>query len=253
MTFSNLFLLGITKTSRYFEPRFSLKRCILLFLKVSSYKLIGIGKAIRIFTFAKSVNLLLQFRVCFSGHRGGVIGRIRLSVSTVNRTYELSGITHVTPFRKYGKHSTGPSTYGPWARTYSKLFSCKPVLTVCGYGAQSNEICTYGRVSRGTIPRVRRYGLLYLRTVEYDHWACLPVCKYTNPDLRFLGEWPTWHLSIGTENIPIAPVLRDREPVYAESFTPANPSLQFVVTKFSRIRHVFTEWCQVGHLRKFIP
>ena len=95
-------------------------------------------------------------------------GRIRLSVSTINRTYELSGITHVTPFRKYGKHSTGPSTYGPWARTYSKLFSCKPVLTVCSYGAQSNEICTYGRVSRGTIPRVRRYGLLYLRTVEYD-------------------------------------------------------------------------------------
>ena len=104
-------------------------------------------------------------------------GRIRLSVSTVNRTYELSGITHVTPFRKYGKHSTGPSTYGPWARTYSKLFSCKPVLTVCSYGAQSNEICTYGRVSGGTIPRVRRYGLLYLRTVEYDHcskypWLC---------------------------------------------------------------------------------
>ena len=97
-------------------------------------------------------------------------GRIRLSVSTVNRTYELSGITHVTPFREYGKHSTGSSTYGPWSRTYSKLFSCKPVLTVCSYGAQSNEICTYGSVSRGTIPRVRRYGLLYLRTVEYDHW-----------------------------------------------------------------------------------
>ena len=99
-----------------------------------------------------------------------VIGRIRLSVSTVNRTYELSRITHVTPFRKYGKHSTGPSTYGPWTRTYSKLFSCKPLLMVCSNGAQSNEICTYGRVSRGTIPRVRRYGLLYLRTVEYDHY-----------------------------------------------------------------------------------
>ena len=25
--------------------------------------------------------------------------------------------------RKYGKHSTGPSTYGPWVRTCSKLFS----------------------------------------------------------------------------------------------------------------------------------
>ena len=99
-----------------------------------------------------------------------VNGRIRLSVSTVNRTYELSGITHVTSFRKYGKHSTGPSTYGPCVRTYSKLFSCKSVLTVCSYRAQSNEIHTYGRVSRGSIPRVRRYGLLYLRTVEYDQW-----------------------------------------------------------------------------------
>ena len=52
------------------------------------------------------------------------IGRIQISVSTVNRSYELSGITHVTPFRKYRKHSTGPSTYGPWVHTYSKLFSC---------------------------------------------------------------------------------------------------------------------------------
>ena len=86
-------------------------------------------------------------------------GRIRLSISTVNCTYELSGITHVTPFRKYGKHSTGSSTYGPWVRTYSKLFSCKSVLTVCSYRAHSNKICMYGRVSRGSLPRVRRNGL----------------------------------------------------------------------------------------------
>ena len=104
-----------------------------------------------------------------------LFGRIRLSVSTVNHTYELSGITHVTPFRKYGKHSTGPSTYGPWVRTYSKLFSCKSVLTVCSYRAQSNEICTYGRVSRGSLPRVCRYGLLYLWTVEYDLCLALNV------------------------------------------------------------------------------
>ena len=84
------------------------------------------------------------------------IGRIRLSVSTVNHTYELSGITHVTSFCKYGKHSTGPSTYRPWVRTYGKLFSCKSVLTVSNYRAQSNEIHTYGRVSRGSLPRVRR-------------------------------------------------------------------------------------------------
>ena len=96
------------------------------------------------------------------------IGRIRLSVSTINHTYELSGITHVTPFRKYRKRLIGPSTYEAWVRTYSKLFFCKSVLTVCSYRAQSNLICTYRRVSRGSLPRVRRYGLLYLRTVEYD-------------------------------------------------------------------------------------
>ena len=109
-----------------------------------------------------------------------VIGRIRLSVSTVNRTYELSGITHVTLFPKYGKHSTGPSTYGPWVRTYSKSFSCKPVLTVCSYRAQSNEIFTYGEVSRGSVPRVRRYGLLYLRAVEYDHYQTDPSLTITS-------------------------------------------------------------------------
>ena len=124
-------------------------------------------------------------------------GRIRLSVSTVNRTYELSGKTHVTPFRKYGKHSTGPSTYGPWARTYSKLFSCKPVLTVYSYGAQSNEICTYGRVSRGTIPIVRRYGLLYLRTVEYDQWRTIGCFRWWHIDvlsfkLRMARSWPAF-------------------------------------------------------------
>ena len=97
------------------------------------------------------------------------IGCIWLSVITVNCTCQLSGITHVTPFCKYGKHSTGPSTYRPWVRTYSKLFSCKSSLTVCSYRALSNEICTYGRVSLGLYPRVCRCGLLYLRTVEYDH------------------------------------------------------------------------------------
>ena len=96
-------------------------------------------------------------------------GCIRLTVSTLNRTYELSGITHLTSFRRYGKHSTETSTYGPWVRTYSKLFSCKSVLTVWRYRAQSNEIHTYWKVSRGSLPRVRMYGLPYLRAVECDH------------------------------------------------------------------------------------
>ena len=103
--------------------------------------------------------------------------------SSVNRTYELSGITHMTPFHKYGTHSTGPSTYRRWVRTYNKLSSCKSVLMVRSYRAQSNEICTHERVSRGSLPRVRRYGLLYLRTVEYDQWlmagvSCVKLPSY---------------------------------------------------------------------------
>ena len=85
-----------------------------------------------------------------------IIGHIWLSGSTVNHTHELSGINHVTLFRKYGKHSTGSITYGPWARTYRKLFSCKSVLMVCSYRAQSNEMCMHERVSRGSLPWVRR-------------------------------------------------------------------------------------------------
>ena len=100
------------------------------------------------------------------------IGRIRLSISMVSRIYELSGITHVTPFREYGKRSTGPSTYGPLARTYSKLFSFKTVLTV------EWNLYVYGRVSRGSLPRVRRYSLLYLRTVEYVLWESIDWTHY---------------------------------------------------------------------------
>ena len=117
-----------------------------------------------------------------------VIGRIRLSVSTVNRNFELSGLTQVTPFRKYGKHSTGSSTYGPRVRTYTKLFSCKSVLTVCSYRAQSNEFCTYGRVSRGSLPRVRRYDLLYLRPVEYDQ--CVFQSESLPPPYGSCGDTP---------------------------------------------------------------
>ena len=41
------------------------------------------------------------------------IGRIRLSVSTASRTYELSEETHVTPIPSYIFHSTGLCNYKP--------------------------------------------------------------------------------------------------------------------------------------------
>ena len=96
------------------------------------------------------------------------IGRIRLSVSTASRTYELSDETHVTPFCTYRFHSTGLCNYKPYERTYRRIACCRYGLTARKYWAQSNVFRTYGRVSRGLFLRVRRYGLLYLRTVEYD-------------------------------------------------------------------------------------
>ena len=109
---------------------------------------------------------------------------IGLSVRTVNRTYEISWITHVTPFHRYGKHSTGPSNKLLMDNESILTANCSAVnyiLTGCSYGAQSNEIYTYERVSRGSLTRVRGYSLLYLLTVEYDHWlgqTCFVIPKW---------------------------------------------------------------------------
>ena len=74
------------------------------------------------------------------------IGRIRMSISTVNRIYELSVITHVTLLHKYRQqHSTGPSIYRPWVHTCSKLFCRKSVLTICSYKpSRMKSVCTEG-------------------------------------------------------------------------------------------------------------
>ena len=122
---------------------------------------------------------------------------------------------HVTAFRKNGKHSTGPSTYGPWVRTYSKWISLKSVLTVCSYKAQSNEICTYRRVSRGSLPRVRRYDLLYLRTVEYDKYIInepsADICRIIAHSKR--GETsPRQYLTLLLFEIKLAAIISSIHP-----------------------------------------
>ena len=63
-------------------------------------------------------------------------GRFRLSTSTViviiKRAHELSGVTHVTPFRTYGYHPTGLCYYKLEERTYWNK-------TCCGCGRISEE------------------------------------------------------------------------------------------------------------------
>ena len=102
-------------------------------------------------------------------------GRIHLSVSTVNRTYEFSGGTQMTHFFRYGKHSIGPSTYGLWVRSYSMSSCNEPILVVSSYKGPSNAMCTYG-----TLARIRKYGLLYLRIVEYDNAYLRIAWSYTS-------------------------------------------------------------------------
>ena len=48
----------------------------------------------------------------------------------------ILGVTHVTPFCRRGKHSTGPSSYGSWVHTYSKFCSRESVVLVCSHRAQ---------------------------------------------------------------------------------------------------------------------
>ena len=101
------------------------------------------------------------------------IGCVRLPVSTASRTYKLSEETDVTPFCTCRFHSTGLCKYKAEERTYRRKTCCRYGLTVRKYWAQSHVFRTYRWVSRGLFSRVRRYGLLYLRTVEYDQ--CLLV------------------------------------------------------------------------------
>ena len=86
------------------------------------------------------------------------IGRIRLSVSTASRTYELSEETTWHPsvrtnFIRLGSVSTNRKN------GFIRETCCRYGLTVRKYWAQSNIFRTYGRVSRGLFPRIRRYGL----------------------------------------------------------------------------------------------
>ena len=94
--------------------------------------------------------------------------------STVNGTYELSVVTHVIALRSFGKHSTGPSTYGPWVRIYCKLFSCKSIHTICSYRVQSHRIYTYGScclinlylISFEILWDIIRVALIYIRGLK---------------------------------------------------------------------------------------
>ena len=115
----------------------------------------------------------------------GEYGCIRLSVSTVNSTYELSRITHVTRFCKYRKHSTGPSAYGPWVHTYSKLLTRKSMPTVWNSRVQSNEISTYGGCHGGIFR-------------EFVGRAC---CTYGQPNTTY-GTKMTVDVSMADARIP---------------------------------------------------
>ena len=100
-----------------------------------------------------------------------IIGRIRQSSKPYLRTFGNNPRDTLPQVRKTFDWAQcklpactvqfGPSAYGLWVRTYNKLLYCKSFPTLCSYRAQSNEICTYGRLSHGCLPRVPRYGLLY--------------------------------------------------------------------------------------------
>ena len=81
----------------------------------------------------------------------GAIGRLRISVSTINPIYEFSVLTRVRPFRSYGTYSYGSCTHGPWVCTYREPCFRKFVLMVHSCKKQSNVRHTCGRVSRRSL------------------------------------------------------------------------------------------------------
>ena len=107
-------------------------------------------------------------------------GRNRLSVSTTNRTHQLSEGTRVTPFHTYRFNSTGlcVTTNRKNGLTGGQLaVGTDSVSTGPSRIFSARVFRSYVRVSRGLLPRFSRYGLLYFRTVEYDnccyvrHWS----------------------------------------------------------------------------------
>ena len=106
-----------------------------------------------------------------------VNGGIRLSLNTESSTYRLSEETHVNPsvrtdFIRLGSVTTNRKN-GLTREQLAVLTGSRSVST-----GQWKVFRTYGRVSRGLFPRIRRYGLLYLRTVEYDRFPVMDILKW---------------------------------------------------------------------------
>ena len=101
-------------------------------------------------------------------HSGEVTGRIRLSVSTESRTYELFKVTHVTTFPTYRCHSTGLCNYKRWERTCRRKICCSYALTARKYWTQS----TVSAASEGCHAG---YSREFVSTVEYDQCH---VCRW---------------------------------------------------------------------------
>ena len=134
------------------------------------------------------------------------IGCIRLSVSTVNSTYELSEITHVTPFRKYGKHSTGPSTVrtdresAPKASPFLQFVVTEPSRVICArtegcHMGLFRELvgtacCTYGQ-SNTTINSVSVFtGLPSLWSIQKRFEQVWCLAELERPDIVLFPTAP---------------------------------------------------------------
>ena len=78
-------------------------------------------------------------------------------------------------------------------------------------------------MSRGSLPRVRRYGLLYLRTVEYNHWSGFKLISSSGKNRfplmisrfdwipRLLAEWLLQVHYRGVQTIEFLPASSRRD------------------------------------------
>ena len=96
--------------------------------------------------------------------KGLDIGRIRLSLRTVNSTYKVLEVIHLTAFRRYKDHSLVPILKNRDSVPTQSLVSMSPFLR---FEVTSSPVECYPCLEKGVTGLTLEARFLYLRTGEY--------------------------------------------------------------------------------------
>ena len=133
-------------------------------------------------------------------------GRIRLSISTINCTYELSEITHVTPGSLSMENIWLGQVLTDRESVPAASFSAVSLFLRFVVTKLSNEIVNTEGCHVGLFV-VHRYGLLYIRKVEYNQCIAMGGLLGYARFLPILHTELEHHLNGQLQNFSISSVL----------------------------------------------